>query len=482
MSFVSYGAADAAVVDFDIGVTDAEKGVVTVSGTIDKTNSVNETVGVIVIDKEAADGTVYTLSDYESRTVGIAYVNAEYGTGKFSTDIGMGGCDSGVYRIYVLLNGKVSEKQFYYISQSDVESVIDNIKSGVILKADLYNAVSGINNGLGADLTAFSQERGTAIFNKRLDQRRNAIDSQSAAAKISSLINIIADINSELTYVIGFENANVWTDIGSLLANTTYTGIDLSKYNSLSNANKAVVCKQLLGVAFADGDAVKAAYDSAVSGISTGGGTVGGGGGKSSASGISMGQVDYGTTPNTLLTRYVFADIESVPWAVDAITSLYLKGIAAGDGSGAFSPNDCVTREQFAKMIVMALGIYDEGAVCTFDDGANGWYSPYIASLYNSGIVQGIGGNKFGVGEKIIREDMAVMAYNALKYSKYDLTVSKNSFGDFEEISEYAKEAVSLLAGDGILNGTDEGNFAPIDNTTRAEAAVVINSIMGRIS
>lgn len=238
-----------------------------------------------------------------------------------------------------------------------------------------------------------------------------------------------------------------------------------------------------MGIHFADGDGIKAAYDSAISGLSssgTGGG--GSGGGSGNKGGMSMPSFDTGVTPNTPERRYVFNDIDSVSWAVDAITELYLKGIVAGDGNGGFAPNDYVTREQFAKMLVMALGIYDESAVCTFDDGADGWYSPYIASLAGSGIVNGIGSNLFGVGQLITREDMAVMAYNALKFSNYELTVGKESFADFDTVSDYAKEAVSLLAGDGIINGTDEGKFAHHDNTTRAEAAVVINSIIGRIS
>lgn len=244
MSAIPYCAAAAeSISEFDIRVTDAENGIITVSGTTDKTNSVNTAVGVVVIDKAANDGTVYTLSDYEAHTVGVAYAEVEYGTGKFSCSIGMGGCESGVYRVYALLGGNSSGKEFSYIAQSDVESVIDDIKSGAVAKENLFRTVSDINNGLGSDLSAFADERGVNIFNKRLDMNRGRIDSQSASTKISSLKSIIDGINAELDYVVSFENANVWTDIGTLLANTAYTGIDIAKYNALSDSDKAVVCK-----------------------------------------------------------------------------------------------------------------------------------------------------------------------------------------------------------------------------------------------
>ena len=45
-------------------------------------------------------------------------------------------------------------------------------------------------------------------------------------------------------------------------------------------------------------------------------------------------------------------------------------------------------------------------------------------------------------------------------------------------ISDYAYAAVSALAGEGIINGTGENKFSPKNNTTRAEAAVLINAFM----
>ena len=49
-------------------------------------------------------------------------------------------------------------------------------------------------------------------------------------------------------------------------------------------------------------------------------------------------------------------------------------------------------------------------------------------------------------------------------------------------ISDYAKDAVSYLAGAGIINGYDNGNFAPTDNATRAESAVLIYALERRIT
>ena len=52
------------------------------------------------------------------------------------------------------------------------------------------------------------------------------------------------------------------------------------------------------------------------------------------------------------------------------------------------------------------------------------------------------------------------------------------NFDDMSGISDYAYAAVSALAGEGIINGTGENKFSPKNNTTRAEAAVLINAFM----
>ena len=49
-------------------------------------------------------------------------------------------------------------------------------------------------------------------------------------------------------------------------------------------------------------------------------------------------------------------------------------------------------------------------------------------------------------------------------------------FGDREEISGYAKEAVAVLSSAGILMGDGE-NFYPLNPITRGEAAVLIDRI-----
>ena len=52
---------------------------------------------------------------------------------------------------------------------------------------------------------------------------------------------------------------------------------------------------------------------------------------------------------------------------------------------------------------------------------------------------------------------------------------------NYKEIAEYAKDAVETLYASGLLNGVGDGRFAPRDNMTRAQAAVIIANFLDRL-
>ena len=123
--------------------------------------------------------------------------------------------------------------------------------------------------------------------------------------------------------------------------------------------------------------------------------------------------------------------------------------------------------------------MYQEFAKCNFDDvDKNAWYYPYIATACESGMVSGIGNNLFGTGRNITRQEVCLILYRNMK-DKLPLKYSEDmkvKFSDTENLSAEAAEAVTVLSYNGIINGIGNGNFAPYDNMTRAQAAVIINN------
>lgn len=221
---------------------------------------------------------------------------------------------------------------------------------------------------------------------------------------------------------------------------------------------------------------------------SSGGGGGGGGSSISPSKGLSnVGAItstpvaDNGNT-NTQPVKpsSVFTDLAGSEWAENAITALYKKGIVSGSGDGRFYPGNNITREEFVKLVIEAFNIEANDENTDFADAEKGaWYCKYINAAVNNGIVTGKDNGTFGIGENITRQDMAVILYRTAKALGYEFGATKEvSFTDSENISDYAVEAVMALSNAGIINGMENGVFAPLENATRAQGAQIIYNVL----
>ena len=116
------------------------------------------------------------------------------------------------------------------------------------------------------------------------------------------------------------------------------------------------------------------------------------------------------------------------------------------------------------------------------DVSANDYFAPGLATARNTGIVGGIGDNRYAPRNTITRQDMMVITYRALQklnvgFGIYD--EPKNE--DFNVVAPYARDAVTSLIGAGLVNGKNN-LIAPTDYTTRAEVAVLIKRILDHTS
>ncbi len=174
----------------------------------------------------------------------------------------------------------------------------------------------------------------------------------------------------------------------------------------------------------------------------------------------------------------VFEDLDSVAWAKEAVNELWKKGIISGRDESHFAPLDAITREEFIKLLVLAVDCYDEKAESTFvDTEETAWYYPYIASAQKNGLVEGTDDGSFGVGRPISRQEMAVIL--ARYASGGQISPAETlSFADASSISSWAKDAVGYVQEHGIMVGVSETIFDPLSEVNRAQAAKAIYEIV----
>ena len=184
------------------------------------------------------------------------------------------------------------------------------------------------------------------------------------------------------------------------------------------------------------------------------------------------------TIPETPSSGVRFIDLGNHLWAVDAINALADEGIIKGTSENTYSPGNNITRADFALLLVRAFELSSDNTENFADVEASDYFASELAIARNTGIVGGIGDNKYAPKNFITRQDMMVIVYRALVSKEIAFETSKTpEYEDFAEVSDYAKEAVTALINAGLVNGKND-KVAPLDNTTRAEVAVLLKRIL----
>jgi S-layer homology domain. len=171
----------------------------------------------------------------------------------------------------------------------------------------------------------------------------------------------------------------------------------------------------------------------------------------------------------------VFTDIKG-HWAESAINQAMKLGFVNGYPDNTFKPEREVTRAEFVIMLVKALGLNGVEQKAVFTDNIPAWAKPYIETAVNQHMVSGYTDGTFRPNNKITREEMAAIIIRALNMNTDNNT--KLSFADSKQIAEWAKPYVALSSELGIMQGRGNNKFAPKAPATRAEAVTVILNIL----
>lgn len=173
-----------------------------------------------------------------------------------------------------------------------------------------------------------------------------------------------------------------------------------------------------------------------------------------------------------------FEDI-SDSWAKKLINALTAQGIVDGKDGKTFDPNGDITRAEFAKLLVGILGLENEVTTNYTDVQENTWYYDVVAIAGMNSLASGSVDGQFFPEDNITREDMAVMLVKAYEIKNgFKLTGKALPFSDNVKISEKAKDSVYAAKSAGIIEGYGDNTFRPENTATRAEAVKIIFELM----
>ncbi len=168
-------------------------------------------------------------------------------------------------------------------------------------------------------------------------------------------------------------------------------------------------------------------------------------------------------------TGAVLKDIQG-HWAQGNIEALVALGAVSGNPDGTFLPEKKISRAEFASMLVNAYKL-QPGEAKVFADTETHWAREAISTAYANGIIGGYSEIQFGPDDTITREQMAIMI---VKAAKATTGTGSADFSDSAAISAWAAPYVATAVENKFMSGYPDNTFGPAKGASRAEAVTVI--------
>ena len=176
--------------------------------------------------------------------------------------------------------------------------------------------------------------------------------------------------------------------------------------------------------------------------------------------------VDQGVAP-------AIADVQSMVMGEASYTAESYKAYAAVEAKLAAAETEAERVALCAELraAVSGLKIVDN----TFDDAMSGWYKPAVDFAQASGLMSGMGDNKFAPDVTTTRAMVAQVMYElADEPDVSDLTCP---LSDVDSTAWYA-DAVTWAYNAGVVSGYEDGTFRPGRAITRQEMAVMFYGML----
>ncbi len=173
-------------------------------------------------------------------------------------------------------------------------------------------------------------------------------------------------------------------------------------------------------------------------------------------------------------------------WASNSILLLANKFIVEGRTTTKYEPNKPITRGEFAMFIARGLGLSgDKTAAGAYSDlNTSTALAAYIGAVSKAGIVTGNSDGTFKPNSFITRQEAAAMLNRAATYAGATVSLPQSvdtylqRFKDRKQIGTWAKQDVAKSVYTGFMTGVTSTTFVPQANTTRAEAAIMIQRML----
>lgn len=166
----------------------------------------------------------------------------------------------------------------------------------------------------------------------------------------------------------------------------------------------------------------------------------------------------------------------------EAIEALAKRKVISGKDGKNFSPDEEMTRAEFATIIVNGLGLPVKNENPFNDVKENDWFFDYVNTAYSYGIILGVSENEFNPQGIITKEEASVMIARASALCGHNTTISNyrnvlSAFSDYKDASDWANDALAFCYKNKLLS--DESlTIDPLKSILRGEVALLVYNML----
>lgn len=174
----------------------------------------------------------------------------------------------------------------------------------------------------------------------------------------------------------------------------------------------------------------------------------------------------------------IFTDVPANHWAQAAIQYVYDNGLMTGVSDTAFAPEATTTRAMIVSMLARMENVTSAADAGFTDVATDDWYATAVNWAAANGIVNGISDDTFAPNDPITREQLAAMLMNYAQWKGQDTSARADLSGYSDAPSTWASEAVQWAVAEGLLAGVTDDELQPQGQATRAQVAAIMQRFL----
>ena len=170
-------------------------------------------------------------------------------------------------------------------------------------------------------------------------------------------------------------------------------------------------------------------------------------------------------------------------WAHAGIDFCVRTGLMSGVGSGRFDPKGTTTRAQAVQVLYELSGAPKVSGKTPFTDLTHGWYQSAVLWAYQTGVTAGTSRTTFSPDDPVTREQLAMLlmeyADRILKLRHTWTPANLNDFPDGGYVAGWARSAMADAVALGLISGSNDNGvnyLRPQGHAAREQTATILSA------